>query len=182
MKRGPSLEHVTANTGHVRTSPRSEVADEVLSALRPLLAMSAVTGARFGVRHPRDPWTWTATERPGALSAEVLAPDGRPVARFAAGADGADHARAAWDDVAADGAKHPAGLARPPAPWLIVALLPALADWSGRADSPLEWLSDFPRCAAWAWLDLVEGATGREAAKRAARFHALRDLGGMANA
>lgn len=180
---GPALEHVTANTGHVRTSPRSEVADEVLSHLRPLLALSAVTGARIGVRHPGDPWTWEATEAPGALAVKVLAPDGRPVARFAAGADAGGHARAAWDAVAAEGAKHPASLARPPAPWLIVALLPALADWPGCVDPARgEWLPDFQRCIAWAWLDLVEGATGPEAAKRAAWLHAVRDAGGMANA
>ena len=101
------------------------------------------------------------------------------MARFAVGADGGDHARAAWDAVAAEGATDPASLRRPPAPWLIVALLPALTAWDR---TRWDWLGDFERCLAWAWLELVEGATDPDAAKRAAWFHAVRDAGGMADA
>jgi len=169
---------VTANTGHVRASPRVEVADEVLVSLRRLVAVAATTGAPIGVRHPGDTWTWTAAEAPGALAVAVIDPDGRPVARFAVGADGGDHARAAWDVVAADAAPDPASLTRPPAPWLIVALLPDLTRWD---PARWRWLGDFERCVAWAWLDLIEGAAAPD--PEIAWFRAVWDApGGAADA
>ena len=43
---GPYLKHVTLLTGHSRRSPRSEVADEVIERLAPVLS-EALTGGEY---------------------------------------------------------------------------------------------------------------------------------------
>jgi hypothetical protein len=50
---------------------------------------------------------------------------------------------------------------RPPTePWLGVALHLPLLLWEGEW-KPLEWLGDFERCVAWAWIDGVYAVDGR---------------------
>jgi hypothetical protein len=40
------------------------------------------------------------------------------------------------------------GLEMPSTPWLAVAVHPSIAAYTG----PVEWLGDFERCLAWAWI------------------------------
>ena len=148
---GPTLEHVTANTGHVRTSPRAEVAPHVMQTLRPLVLAAAAFGAGPApLSGLRDPWTFEADpEGPGALRLAVVSPDRLPVAVLGVGTgDGADAAKL-WADVAALGAPDPASLTRPPAPWLLAAVMPEAARWP----ECFGWLTDASRCLAWAWIE-----------------------------
>lgn len=147
----------------MRESRRSEVGDDVASRLRYLLAL-ACAGEAAPVDVGLSGWVMTARERPGSLSVRVYAPNGLPVAVFAAGAEheaprGRDEA---WRRVVGealwfvDGASPDAPpLAKPPEPpWLIGAQLPAILAYP---DS-VGWLADLERCAAWAWLDIATQA------------------------
>lgn len=144
-----ALEHVTANTAHVRTARRAEVDARVLRILRPRVLAAAASGAPAGLSHPLDPWTFEADPRgPGALRLAVVSPDRLPVAVLGVGTGDGPDAAALWADVAALAAPDPARLKRPPPPWLLAALMPEAARWP---DCP-GWLADASRCLAWAWI------------------------------
>ena len=106
---GPALEHVTANTGHVRASPRVEVAPHVLRTLQPVVMVAAAFGGPVPLSGPGDSWTFEAhPEGRGALRLAVVSPDRLPVAVLGVGTDGGPDAAALWADVAALGAPDPA--------------------------------------------------------------------------
>lgn len=164
----PILIHVTAHTGHVRESRRSEVEDLVASRLRFLLAASCMSEdpVNVGVRG----WSIVAQEEPGALSVRVLGPHGLVTSVFAVGADDEAASRTAWGDVVANslwlikGASPatPPLDAPPDPPWLVGAMLPPILAHPEAAG----WLADLERCAAWAWLDLTEHAVTSRAGKQ----------------
>lgn len=157
---GPVLAHVTAQTGHVRFSPRSEVKPHVLAGLGDLLRVAVHTAGPVALRSPGDPWTFTATRTGSALSADVLAPDGRAVACLAVGSDRSPEARAAWWAVLERcphfiGPNRPEDLAAPPeGRWVFAALLDPIR----RHPAAVPLVADFSRCLAWAFLDPTEGA------------------------
>ena len=62
------MEHITKETGHVRQSPRSEVADEVVAYLTPLLR-EALTGETVNLTG--SAWHLAAREYAGSLQAEL---------------------------------------------------------------------------------------------------------------
>lgn len=155
----------------MRESLRSEVGDDVASRLRYLLAL-ACAGEAAPVGVGLSGWAMTARERPGSLSVRVYAPNGLPVAVFAAGAEHeAPRGRnEAWRRVVSealwfvDGASPDTlPLAEPPEPlWLIGAQLPSILEYP---DS-VGWLADFERCAAWAWLDIATQTKRSETAAK----------------
>lgn len=137
-----SLAHYTVTTGHLRQSPRSEVSDDVIAALLPLLVpgehpMPAPPGYRLRV-------TLAGT----ALAATVLTSGGAPLATVYACADqpALDAALHAVREQLTD--REPALL--PPA--ALVVLHPTIALDPGASD----WLGDFERCLAWAWIGSVQ--------------------------
>lgn len=155
----------------MRESPRSEVGDHVASQLRYLLALAcALDAAPVGIGI--SGWVMTARERPGSLSVRVYAPNGLPVAVFAAGAehDAPKGRESAWRRVVGEAtwlfrgaAPDAPPLVEPPAPpWLIGAFLPAILAYP----KSVGWLADLERCAAWAWLDIAAQAKRPEAAAR----------------
>lgn len=152
----PTLEHVTANTAHVRTSPRVEVAPRVMRTLRPLVLYAAAHGGPVPLNGSGDPWTFEAEPQgPGALRLAVVSPDRLPVAVLGVGTGEGPDVAALWADVAALGAPDPAGLRRPPAPWLLASIMPEAVRWP----DCLEWLTDASRCLAWAWIEASGGGT-----------------------
>lgn len=153
------LYHVTLGTGHLRRSPRAEVGDAVLRDLAPWLAGALASGApsplpvaalsHFAVR---------ATREAGALLVTLLAPRapharGRPyrgetIPLITLGvAQRSRQGAELWAMMVAQFDAAP-GLAKPAEPWCAVAVHPPVAGYP----ESLDWLGDFERCAAWAWI------------------------------
>lgn len=150
---GPMLCHVTANSGHMRWSPRNEVPDRILATLTDQLRLAVHVAGPVPLRNE---WTFHATADGGALSADVLAPGGEAVACIAVGADASPETRAAWSAAIERCPWHippcdPADLAEPPEPpWVLGVMLPPLAR------HPMEvawWLADVERFIGWAWIE-----------------------------
>ena len=130
------LEHWTANTGHYRHSDRSEVVDQVTRAYGRLIAAAGAFATPAPLRGPDDPWRLEVLAHPHGprvLQARIVAPDGLPVAVLAVAEGGGAGPRRAWRETVAtapwfiDGCD-PGDLRNPPdGPWVIAALLPALA-------------------------------------------------------
>lgn len=134
----PDLCHYTIQTGDIRRSPRSEVGDDVIEALRPLLVSGAHPVPRvdgFSVR--------VSTER-RTLMATVSQGDA-PLVTFAVAADRA-------------GLAHVSELMRVPAgadvwlPACLVEVHPTIVLAQG-----VGWLGDYERCVAWAWVERCAG-------------------------
>lgn len=166
------LRHITLNTGHQRDSRKSEISDDALDACREIIESLVATGFASlpgppgysvagiaGAKTTAEEIFADAVQRlvdlpiPGrCLTAAVVRDDapGRPLAIIAV----ADHQRCGaqvWANLRmvaeAYGMTPPTSLRQPPTPWCAALLLPAIID-----DSSLDWLGDFERCLAWAWV------------------------------
>lgn len=129
------MHHLTLTTGHVRLLPRSEVADHAIAVCRGLLAPGthAVPGALGGytLAVPLCEHGWLGT----VYQARV------PVATIGVADDEASAAEI-WPALVK---MHGKPTDMPPLPWCAVVL---------HAVAPAyEWLGDFERCLAWAWLE-----------------------------
>jgi len=140
------LNHITLSTGHNRRSPRTEVSDDVIAWLRPWLDKLLANGALLPL-----PETSLA-----AYSASAHIEQGGLVMTVFTGADAlvsfavAARSRQSdplWSYMTAQYGGAP-GLLAPAVPWLAVALRPGLTAHTAAS----EWLGDFERCVAWAWL------------------------------
>lgn len=150
------VEHITLATGHTRRSPRSEVADEVVTALACSLR-AAIAGAQVPVPYVTPRCTLTATGEGRCLVATVWGGGddrGRPVPLVTIGV--ATHARCGgqvWR-LLHDHALLPPRTDRdrqPPAPWCAARLEPGVALHREVDD----WIGDYERCLAWAWIEVV---------------------------
>jgi hypothetical protein len=152
--------HYTLNSGHCRTSPRSEIAPGVTGRMAYLTRPGAHDLAAFAPRFAG--YTVVVPPCEAGLLASLVAPGDAPLLALGVAADAAD-AEAVWPSLESLYLKvgdlpllRSADFAAPrrPAeyPWLAVALLllPALPDWAG----------DFERCLAWAWLEARAAAPG----------------------
>ncbi len=149
------IEHLTIDTGDQRRSHRTEVTDEAVTMLRPLLERVAA-GERVEV-----PGSWWprldlhgAVGRNRALLVTVSAveppagvPDpGRRVPLVSVGV--APTSRAA-DEVWHGMTRRHRDERTPSAPWCAVRIHPTLALYPVAAS----WLGDLERCIAWAWIE-----------------------------
>lgn len=162
MAESPYIAHITLATGHLRRSPRAEVSDDTIAVLVPWLASAMASGA------PPAPlpgkafagFSAKALVGHGALVCTVYGPasrfphlsglaeaqDGAPLVTFGV-AQRSRHSKALWAALVAV-SDVPPKCEMPEAPWCGVVLhqpLPAFPDAS-------EWLGDFERCVAWAWI------------------------------
>ena len=149
--------HSTLNTGDSRRCPRSEVGEDIIAALKPLIAQGggyvtesdisvAITrqggGACFTIFEGEKPlvncsMAWDKDSQDYVWScAERLYLDTTEVAQRATGA---------WSDAIMAEPIMPDEL-----PWLAVVLLPSLF---GTRRETLAMLGDMERCIAWAILD-----------------------------
>lgn len=158
-----TLIHLTLNTGHRRPSPRSEVGDEALAVVAPLVH-------RGGGALPPPFNGYDLTIIAPEESAAAFTVERRRILTLSAG-KGQDQraplisgfccwrsSRAAgyWALVGASvhqfaAASLPARLPPRPAttPWLAILLWPSFIADPG----PLGWLGDFERCVAWALIE-----------------------------
>lgn len=149
------LQHVTLTTGHVRPSTRDEITPEALVYCRGLLSRVLAPDALPQVILPAlGDYTLTGRASGRCLVAIVHAGGSQePVATIGV----AGHSKCGawlWRElhtwgqvpVVTDPARCPAE------PWVAVALDTGALTHR----DTLDWLGDFERTLAWAWLDLVE--------------------------
>lgn len=130
------MQHLTLDTGHTRVSFRDEIAPGVLQLLKPL----TVTGLH---KMPDPPGgTLQVTVDGTAALATVMRGDA-PLATLAVAADEAGAAKL-WKLAGREDVAQPSAV-----PWLAVRLEAGMLLHPDDA----EWLGDFERCWAWAWLD-----------------------------
>ena len=132
-----TLCHYTIGTGHARQSPRSEVGDEVLEELAPLLRPG-----EHQLSAPFDAYRVRVTVDGSTLAATVVTATGAPLATTIV----------CVDQVGLDAALHATGTIHAvdlTLPCALVEIHPTLA-LDTEASS---WLGDFERCLAWAWIE-----------------------------
>lgn len=132
-----SLNHYTITTGHNRVSPRSEVSAEAIAAVGPLLSAGNHQMPGFG-----DYVVRVTIE--GAVLAATVQRGRKPIATAIVCADEAGFSAALKSTGCI-----PAVVLTPPA--LLVDVYATAA-----GDSALEWVGDFERCLAWAWLERAQ--------------------------
>ncbi len=139
--------HITLTTGDVRRSPRTEVGDDALAIIRPLLFLAIDTHERVPLPHPPG-YSISATAGKstclvtlwGAQS-ETALPQSVPLLTTGIAAADGDKSAQLWRMLG--GVASP-----PPAPWC-----------ADRIEFPLahmeayRWTGDYSRCVAWAWLE-----------------------------
>lgn len=162
MAGAPYIAHVTLATGHLRRSSRAEVSDDTLSILAPWLD-SARAAAGLLVPLPGEAFAGFAAKvmlAHGAMVCTVYGPadrfphlagmaevqDGVPLVTFGV-AQRSRHSKTLWDSLVAF-SDHPPRCAMPESPWCGVILHPTITAFP----DAIEWLGDFERCVAWAWI------------------------------
>ena len=155
------LGHWNANTGYCRQTDHSGMSDGMTRAYGRLIAGAAAFETPAPLRGPDDPWRLHVLSHPHGprvLQARIVAPDELPVAVLAVAEGGGPGARRAWRETVAEAPGlmegcDPTPLRAPPdGPWVIMALLMALAV-HGEA---VEWLGEVEQCIAWAFLESLE--------------------------
>ncbi len=142
------IDHLTLNTGHQRRSLRSEVRDDVIDHTRELLADAIDAGGDVDMPVPG----YRLYVEPFGSRRAALCTVYRHAEPIATIGIAARPARALWGQLIA--LRHrlepdAPPLGEPQAPWCAVMLLPAIRE----AADALDWLGDFERCAAWAWIE-----------------------------
>jgi hypothetical protein len=153
------LNHITLNTGHLARTSRADVAPEVTQLLADWLPGTINSGRTHALPVPSlSHFAVQVFVQDGGLVVTVVAPmgphqQGQPHAgqtmplitmgvaqRSRQGAPLWSMLISAFGSVA--------GLQQPGTPWCAVAVHPSIAAYDG----PVDWLGDFERCVAWAWL------------------------------
>lgn len=149
-----NLHHLVLQTGHLRISPRAEVAPAALAGLRELVAAATAKPGRAVSLPGTDGWFLTAGEVHGVLIFSLWPPTAKkgddPVAscvcaRTSTPATSAiyRHLREEWRE------RIPVADPELPTPWLVADLdLVQLTAWPDATP----WLGDCERSIAWAWL------------------------------
>lgn len=143
MTLGKYIWHITLNTGDVRQSPRSEVGDDIIEALQPLLIADGTH------KMPVPGYTLKVSRLGSNLIATVMQQAVRPFVTIGIATRSTGAARL-WQElhkIAPTTVPHTADM--PSAPWC-AALLHTAVEQDIPATS---WLGDFERCLAWAWIE-----------------------------
>jgi hypothetical protein len=143
----PDLLHLTVLTGHTRMSPRSEVADHVVSGLQVIIARGGGAIGNTG-------WGLLIVERTPDGAIFDLSHRGVEIARCFLAITPASERRL-WGDASAYPTLPGVRLTKPGAPpWLAAGLLPdGMALVETQPEVMLE-LGDFERYVAWALLEI----------------------------
>lgn len=141
-----TVRHVTLSTGHSRLSAKSEISEEILTSpsVRALLHEGGeipAVGAGYELR-------WTAPPGAGCCVYTVYREGVPLVTCGVAGEDAAGEQLWSMLSDLSVRAGQEVRAVRPAVPWCGVVLLPGIITDPGA----LEWLGDFERVIAWAWL------------------------------
>lgn len=145
------IQHVTLTTGHAATQPREAASEEALAIVVPWLRNAIQRGTPQLIPHC-DGYQALALVEGGALLMTVYGPEpdvgeADAVVTFGVCAR-SRQSQPLWDML---NAAHPSvvpAMSVPAAPWCGVVLHPAIA----RHPPATEWLADFERVVAWAWV------------------------------
>lgn len=142
------LNHITLSTGHIRRSPRAEVADDTIKMLSPWLAKALAHDGAYPLPGPlgAEGYKASLSVEHGALLC-TLSADSELLLTFGVAAR-SRQAGELWAMMCAQYGSAEA-LTAPGTPWCAVALHPAIV---GRPDVA-SWAGDFERCIAWAWIE-----------------------------
>lgn len=153
------INHITLNTGHIARTNRADVAPKVTALLANWLSAIINSGKAHPLPSPDlSHFNAQALVQDGALVVTVSAPAGphqhgkpfagrtMPLVTFGVATRSRQGAPLWKMMVQAFDCK--LGLLQPGTPYCAVAIHPSLAMYSG----PVEWLGDFERCVAWAWI------------------------------
>lgn len=145
------LWHVTLTTGHGRRSPRSEVVDDIIAALRPVIRRDGdIGGLHFAVlRELLDGRVMHATY--------TIGPVGKSPAVYCTLCCMDIMHESAWRGALEHYARNPVQtatgtLVEPPVPWLAVEMLPGATECT---PDELQIIADAERCLAWALMESV---------------------------
>lgn len=139
--------HITLQTGHSRATYRSEISDEVIEELAPLIAQDGEMPIK---RIPGRSLKCTRTGK--MLLATVMAREA-PICTI--GVAGQSRGAATlWHmlhnaDMVGNSAGHTNLADVPHAPWCAARLEPSITRYS----QDTQWLGDFERCLAWTWVE-----------------------------
>jgi hypothetical protein len=140
------LLHLTVLTGHARMSPRSEVADHVISGLQVIIAKGGGALGNTG-------WGGLIVERSPDGAIFDLSHRGVGVARCFLAITPASEQRL-WEQARAYPSLPGVRLTKPAVPpWLVVGLLPDGMALTANDPELMFELGDFERWVAWALLD-----------------------------
>lgn len=150
---GRTLRHLTLESGQLRESPRSEVRDDVIARLRPLV-VQAITGERTKIPDVPLDCSLNGGREQDAIALTIWGPgprdDQQPTPLVMMGvAPTVRGSRELWRALRLNPIVPLANAALPLPPWLCVRVMPGLAlhpaTWA--------WISDLERCLAWAWIE-----------------------------
>lgn len=153
------LNHITLSTGHNARTSRADVSPTVTQLLANWLPGIINSERAHALLIPElSHFSVQAFVQEGGLVVTVSAPVGphqqgqpfagktMPLVTFGV-AQRSRQGALLWDMLtSAFGSV--AGLQQPGTPWCAVAVHPSIAAYDG----PVDWLGDFERCVAWAWL------------------------------
>lgn len=144
-----TIEHLTLDTGHSITSPRSGVRNDVIRALRPIATAGRgmLHGLHFRVEQIPGGWRF------GISLGEIV--NGADVVLCHIAAPGGSEA--AWEQLQRDrdALELPGALPERPSadPWLTASFLPAMADIPREHWGRIPAIGDAERCLAWTLLE-----------------------------
>lgn len=152
------LNCITLSTGHCLRTPRSEVHDETLALLVPWLNRAVETGnveplpvpalSHFGARAIKDIGLVVTIYGPLGPHMTGHPHSGKWLPLSTLGiAQRSRESADLWVSMLAHFGGKP-GITAPGAPWAAVAIHATL----GGYPDALQWLTDFERCLAWAWI------------------------------
>ena len=151
------ITHITLTTGHMARQHRGDVREETMAVLVPWLSDAIASGQREPIPAVPGGYTALALKQDGALVVTVYCRDPEvgspePLATFGV----APRSRSAvpmWALLTSTQPHVLHGLRMPSAPWCAAVPYNALAGYT----DVLEWLGDFERCIAWAWVSRHPG-------------------------
>lgn len=150
--------HITLTTGHCRKSPRSEITDEAIKIIKDWLKKGLEMDTPIPLPVPDlSHFAAKVLTDKGALVVTVYGPLGPHVPGRPAGAPElplismgvakrSRHSAYLWEVLAKMATPK---IDCPHTPWCGVIVYPGLA----RYIDSTEWLADFERCVAWAWVE-----------------------------
>ncbi|MDC8446093.1 MAG: hypothetical protein LV471_09245 [Nitrosomonas sp.] len=152
------INHITITTGNNARISRADVADDVLEVVAPWLQSIVNAGQKSPLPIPSlSHFSVIAYVQDGGLVVTVYGPSGPHRQSQPAGSDiplvtfgvaqRSRHSGPLWAMLLAN-FEHLAGIKQPSPPWCAVAVHPSIM----MHPQALDWIADFERCVAWAWI------------------------------